>query len=276
MPIRERYQLDQVEGARVGRFNLGINTTFVVYRIGETLIDSGPSNQWSAVRRFVDEQPVNKLILSHHHEDHSGNAGRIAKHCNLLPIAPELGQRKLAQGYQTPLLQKVIWGNPSPVATQTLPEIQYMSDGSQLISVHTPGHAKDLHCFYLPEKGWLFTGDLYISKSLRYLRSDENLNQLITSIRKVLALDFEVIFCAHRGILNRGKQALTEKLNNIIGLCLRAQALQQKGQELDQIVMQLLGPEGMMARLTSNNFCKANLIAEALKVPPASLSAATL
>ena len=132
--------------------------------------------------------------------------------------------------------------------------------------MHTPGHAKDLHCFYLPEKGWLFSGDLYISKSIRYLRADENLEQLILSIRKVLALDFDVMFCPHRGILEHGKQALAEKLDNMLEICARAQQLHHKGQELDQIVTQLLGPEGMMARMTGNNFSKSNLISAALKV----------
>ena len=266
MPIHQRYQLEQVDGARVGLFNAGINFTFIVYRIGDTVIDSGPSNQWSAVRRFIDEQPVNRLLLTHHHEDHSGNASRIAAHCGVVPLAPALGQQKLLRGYRTPLLQKVIWGSPRPVQTNPLPESVQLSDGSDLICIHTPGHAKDLHCFYSPDNGWLFTGDLYISKSVRYLRADENLQQHILSIRKVLALDFDVIFCAHRGILADGKQALSEKLNNMLEICARAQQLHQKGQGLDQIVTQLLGPEGMMARMTRNNFSKTNLIAEALKV----------
>lgn len=267
MPIHQRYQLNDVEGVRVGRFKGGVNTSFIVYRIGEALIDAGPANQWPAVRAFISERPVGKLLLTHHHEDHGGNAARIARHCGMTPFAPVLSQAKLRSGYRTPLVQRVVWGSPRPVETQPLPEFTVLDDGTRLQAIHTPGHAKDLHVFYLPDRGELFSGDLYISKSLRYLRSDERLDQLVDSIRKVLALDFTTLFCPHRGILEDGKPSLAAKLDNILALCGQAQDLHQRGQPVTQIVQELLGPEDLVARLTNYNFSKLNLITEALKVP---------
>ncbi|MBL4666396.1 MAG: MBL fold metallo-hydrolase [Sneathiella sp.] len=266
MPIRNKYTFETVEAVRVGRLNSGINTTFIVYRIGSTLIDAGPANQWGPVKNFISEKPIQQLLLTHHHEDHSGNADRIAKFANIVPLAPELSQRKLKSGYKTPLLQKIIWGSPRPVATAIMPAEVFLEDGTKINPIHTPGHAKDLHCLYLPEKKWLFSGDLYISKSLRYFRSDENLEQLLESIRKVLKLDFDVLFCPHRGIVEEGRQALTAKLHNILALCEKAQTLQARGIETSQIVREILGPEDMMARMTCNNFSKRNMIEEALKV----------
>lgn len=272
MPIRNRYSYGKVDGIRVGRFNLGINTTFIVYRIGETLIDCGPVNQWRPVKAFIDESPVKTLLLSHHHEDHGGNASRVARYCRLVPFAPELGRAKLSRGYRTPLLQKLVWGSPMPVETQPLPQELCLSDGAQLISLHTPGHAKDMHCFYLPRDGWLFSSDLYLSKSIRYLRSDESLEDLIASIRNVLQLDFEILFCPHRGILENGKQALKAKLENTLSLCTEAQRLFQRGEAIPRIVEKLLGPEDMLARLTNYNFSKRNLISEALRVKETMIS----
>ena len=266
MPIRKRYQHEHVEGARVGRFNMGINTTFIVYRMGQTLIDTGPPNQWRAVKKFIEEKPVSQLLLSHHHEDHSGNAQRIAELYNLTPLAPELGQEKLAKAYKTPLLQQIVWGRPLPVDTDTLPNHVELHDGNRLQAIHTPGHAKDLHCFYMPDQGWLFSGDLYISKSLKYLRSDEDLQQLVDSIRKVLKLDFSTLFCPHRGILEDGYSALQTKLDNIISLCQQAQLLHSQGVEFSQILAQTLGPEDMMNTITKGNFCKTNLVKQALTV----------
>jgi glyoxylase-like metal-dependent hydrolase (beta-lactamase superfamily II) len=266
MPIRERYALGKIKGARVGRYNIGINTTFVIYRIDSALVDSGPPNQWRAVRAFINEEPVDTLLLSHHHEDHSGNAARIARKYRLTPYAPELGKKELALGYRIPILQRMVWGSPLPVETQPLPKMLHLADGTQLMTIHTPGHAHDLHCFYLPENGWLFSGDLYISKSIRYLRSDENLSLFIESLRKVLLLEFDVLFCPHRGIVENGKKALAEKLDNILELCGRAQQLRQQGCVVDEIVKKLLGPEDMVACLSNFEFSKANLISEALKV----------
>ena len=190
MPIRERFLFEKVRGARVGRYSFGINTTSIVYRIGEILIDSGPTNQWRAVRAFIREEPARELLLSHHHEDHSGNAARIARHFRLTPLAPDLGREKLTKGYRIPVLQRAIWGSPLPVETQPLPETVFLPDGTELRAIHTPGHAEDLHCFYLPEHGWLFSGDLYLSKSIRYLRADEDLNQLIETGKRFCLLIF--------------------------------------------------------------------------------------
>ena len=49
MAVRNTYDHENgphsVHGFRTGRFDFGINTTFIIYRLGETLIDAGPTNQ---------------------------------------------------------------------------------------------------------------------------------------------------------------------------------------------------------------------------------------
>lgn len=264
--VIERINQEDVSGIRVGRFNLGINTTFVVYRIGHTIIDAGPGNQWREVKGFLDEQPIRQLLISHHHEDHSGNAARIAGHFNLVPMAPALSRDKLMNGFQIPFWQKLIWGSATPVATVDFPDKVVIDSGFELVPVASPGHAKDLHCFHIPERGWMFTGDLYIARSIRYLRSDENLMQLIQSIQRVLNLDFKTIFCPHRGIVKDGKQALKEKLENILILCEQSQDMSKRGIPIPAIVKHLLGKEDITSIVTGYNFSKRNLIKEALKV----------
>jgi glyoxylase-like metal-dependent hydrolase (beta-lactamase superfamily II) len=44
-----------------------------------------------------------------------------------------------------------------------------------MIPVHTPGHAKDHTVFFLPEKGVLFSGDLYLADHIKFFRSDKNM-----------------------------------------------------------------------------------------------------
>lgn len=266
MPVRQTYTFENVTGVKVGRLNQGINTQFIVYRIGDTVIDTGPSNQWSHVKGFLSQQPVNQLLLTHHHEDHSGNAKRIAQLFDLVPKAPELAREKLASGYKTPLLQRIVWGSAIPVETRALESEERLSDDSLVLPVHTPGHAKDLTCFYLPEQGYFFSGDLFIARKLKMLRADENLSQLIDSIKKVLKLDFKTLFCPHGGIVENGKEALSEKLNNILDVCEQAQALKQSGASLEEITKRVLGPEDMIAKLTGGNFCKTNLIQQGLEV----------
>ena len=56
MGVVERFEHQGVEGLRTGRFNLGINTTCILYRIGSTIVDTGPPNKWSTVRRLLCER----------------------------------------------------------------------------------------------------------------------------------------------------------------------------------------------------------------------------
>ena len=270
MPVREQFHFTDgestVTGIRVGRFNAGINTTFIVYRVGDTVIDCGPANQWKAVKSFIEQEPVRQVLITHHHEDHSGNASSISRLTDVVPFAPDLAKAKLAAGYNVPFLQKMIWGGSVPVETASYPEHMSLSDDSPILPVHVPGHAKDLTVFFLPRQKWLFSGDLYITKSLKMFRNDENLTELMGSIRKVLALDFEVLFCPHRGIVEDGRTAMEEKLQNLIWLCSESQKLEGEGLSLAAITRKILGREEMATWLTGYNISRRNLIREALKV----------
>jgi glyoxylase-like metal-dependent hydrolase (beta-lactamase superfamily II) len=134
----------------------------------------------------------------------------------------------------------------------------------QVIAIPTPGHAKDLTCLFLPEQKYLFSGDMYISKSLKYLRADENLSQLIASFRKLIELDVEILFCPHRGIVEQGKKALADKLGNLLALCNNSQRLMQNGLDEEEIVNKLLGPEDGLAKISKFNISKGNLIRQAM------------
>lgn len=274
MSIRNHYRYDNgahtVLGTRVGRFNLGINTTFIVYRIGDTQIDTGPSNQWAEVQQTLQPEwqqtPLRQLLITHHHEDHSGNAARIRQHTGVVPFAPQQARHKLTNGYYTPPLQRLIWGSPQPVDTAPYPEQITLSDGSPVIPVHTPGHAKDLTCFFLPEQKYLFSGDMYIARSLKHFRSDENLQQLIDSLNTLLALDFDILFCPHRGIVEDGYQALKDKRDNLLELCTKAQELARQGIKPRAITRRILGREDMTTLISMGNISRQHLINQALSV----------
>jgi glyoxylase-like metal-dependent hydrolase (beta-lactamase superfamily II) len=275
MAVRNTYDHENgphsVHGFRTGRVFFFLKNTIKNYSLGETLIDAGPSNQWSTIKRVLKPLSIKTLLITHHHEDHSGNANRISTLKKLLPYAPLLGQEKLAKGYPTPLLQKLIWGSPLKVKTQTLPDQLVINEGldcqTTVMAIPTPGHAKDLTCLFFPEQKYLFSGDMYISKSLKYLRSDENLTQLIESLKTLIALDFEILFCPHRGIVKEGKQALQDKRQNLLTLCAKSQELMQQGLTEIDIVVKLLGPEDGLAKLSKFNISKGNLIRQAMRHP---------
>ena len=267
MPIRQRMHVGDVEAVRVGRLQSGINTTFVVYRIGDTLIDAGPSNQWRAVRAFVAEKAPRRLVLTHHHEDHSGNASRVARLYGLKPLAPEMSRDKLRRGYRTPPVQRFVWGPPRPVETDPLPDRIVLPAGDTLMPIHTPGHAKDHHCLFRPEHRALFSGDMFLSRRLTHMRADEDLALLMRSLAELLKLDFELVFCAHRGPAEDGFAAMTEKLAFLKQLCLDARHLHNEGVPENVGTERLLGPEDFLSKLSFGNISKRNLYRQATLVP---------
>ncbi|WP_346839162.1 MBL fold metallo-hydrolase [Microbulbifer sp. SAOS-129_SWC] len=265
MSVLESFSYRDLDACRVGRVDLGVNTSFVVYRLGDTLIDTGPSNQWKFVKPFVQEKPLRQLLLTHHHEDHSGNAGAIHRLTGVQPLAPKATVEILQRGFRIPPIQKFIWGSADLAEAAPLPE--RITIGNEPVTpIFTPGHAKDMTCYLLRERGWLFSADLYIANYLKLLRSDEHIPTLMDSIRRVLQEDFEVILCPHRGVVENGQARLREKYDYLLDLSERAQLLRVEGKDPLEITRQLLGKESAMSVFSGYNFSKRNLIASCLEV----------
>jgi glyoxylase-like metal-dependent hydrolase (beta-lactamase superfamily II) len=263
MPIRETVAFRGIEGARVGRFGLGINTTAIVYRIGPAVIDAGPPNQWPAVRRFLDRQPVGRLFLTHHHEDHAGNAACVARRYGLAPLAPEPSRARLAAGFATPIVQRIVWGRPRPVQTDPLPPIVELEDGTSLVAAPAPGHSDDMTCLLWPDRGVLFAADLYLSRRITHLRTDEDLGAMMRSLETVLGLDFDTVLCAHRGVVEDGPSALQAKLDWLGSLVEDVRGLCQQGVDEREVVRRLLGPEDGLSWVSRLDISKRNLVRQA-------------
>ena len=261
----ERVSLGGVEGIRVGRFPGAINTTVLVYRIGDALIDAGPPNQWRVLRDFVREKPVKRVILTHHHEDHSGNVRPLQREFGLPVSAPAKAVPLLADGYKIHFYRQVVWGKPLPAKVDPIPEAIELGGGLRLLPIFSPGHSPDMTCFLEPNRGWLFSGDLFVAALPRYLRSDEDFPQQVESLRRIIEHEFDTLFCAHRGVVEKGRQAFRRKLEYLESLRGRARALREKGREVRQITRELLGKEDLLSWISGGHFRKSNLIEACLK-----------
>lgn len=142
----------------------------------------------------MQEKPLERVLLTHHHEDHSGNAARIQTEFGAQILAHPTALPELATGWRLRPYQRLFWGRPQRLTAQSVPDVVELADGLRLQTISTPGHAADLICYLEPERGWLFTGDLYIGSRPRYLRQDENLPLQIESLRAILQHDFKTVF----------------------------------------------------------------------------------
>ncbi len=148
---------------------------------------------------------------------------------------------------------------------EILPEEIELEPGRRLRTIPSPGHSRDMTCYLEPERGWLFSGDLYISRSTRHMRADEDLGEQIASLRRIVALDFETVFCSHRGVVRSGKQALQAKLDFLESLCQRVGQLRSEGRSDREITRLLLGRENWLSWATGLHFSKRNLIRACLE-----------
>ncbi|MGH1374167.1 MAG: MBL fold metallo-hydrolase [Cellvibrionaceae bacterium] len=270
MAVLDSFSYHDLDAHRVGRFNLGINTSFICYRLEGTLIDCGPSNQWKYVKPFVEQKPVEQVLLTHHHEDHSGNAASIYQLTGIQPQAPDITIDILKRGFKIPPTQRVIWGSAGTFEARKLHQ-DLTIGGDKVTQIFTPGHAKDMTCYLLEDRGWLFSADLYIANHLKFLRSDEHIPTLLQSTKQALLSNFDTLICPHRGVVENGKNKLQEKYDYIVELSEKAQTLRDRGLDAIAISQTLLGKEGLMSKMSGYNFSKRNLIKSCLEVDLASV-----
>lgn len=260
MPIFENIGFEGIEGIRVGRWNRALNTTCIVYRLGDTIIDTGPANQWEYVKKFIQERDVERVMITHHHEDHSGNGARIQKEIESPIFVPESGRQMMREGFGVSFMQKRTWGKFGPFEAEAIPDEMVLQDGIVLRSIHTPGHSHDMTCFLEPNRGWLFSGDVYIASNTKYFRFDENIHEQIDSLERLLAMDFETLVCSHRGPLPDGKAHLQKKLDYLTEFRSRVLEMRTKGMSITAITRTMLGREDLMSWMSFFLFAKRFIV----------------
>lgn len=257
----ERVEHRGIVGLRCGKFPDRVNGAVFVFRHGSTLIDSGPSNQWPAVRAFAGEAPLELVVASHHHEDHAGNLARLKSELGVSVLAPEESLEILADGFHVPAYRRHVWGpSPEPVEAEPLPERLEIPSGDILEPVLLPGHSHDMTCLLDRRRGVLFSADLYVASKLRYLRYDEDLPLHVDSLRRALELDFDTLLCSHRGVLTDGKELLRRKIDYLESLAERTAPLAGKGLSARQITRRLVGREDLVFYVSRGQYSKIHLI----------------
>lgn len=240
--------------------------TVYAYLVDGVLIDNGPPATAGELVRWLRARPPRLVLNTHYHEDHTGANAALQRAFGVRVLAPAATAARLADFYRLPFYRALVWGQPGNVAVETLPEL--VDTGRYRFRVvPTPGHAPDHVCFFEPEQGWLFSGDLYIHERVLYTRMVEDVWQHIASLRRVLALEPRVLLCSHAGVVDDPRTAITAKIAFWEGLAERARALRDRGVPLKQIRTRLLGREGWMTTISLGDFSKLNMVRSLLRDP---------
>ncbi len=205
------------------------------YAFADLLIDTGPPATAARLVAWARGGPVRRVLLTHHHEDHIGGAAALGEELGLPVFGPAGAVPIFAAGLRMPLYRKVVWGGrPRTFRAEPLEET-VEGERYRLRVIPTPGHAFSHVAFFEEGRRWLFAGDLFVHERVKLLRRIENVGQHLDSLRRVLALEPELLICDHAGVLDDAPGRLARKIQWWEDLAGKARELRDRGLPIDEI-----------------------------------------
>lgn len=212
--------------------------TVFCFVFGRTMVDTGLAHMGPEALELARNHRVERIFLTHHHEDHSGNARRMKDALGAEVLGHDLTRAKMKTRYPILPYQRLVWGRTSPMAVSPLPEAIETELGT-MAAIHTPGHSRDHLCYYLPDLGVVFSGDLYLGDRIKFFRSDEDVMAEVASLKKVASLDFDTLLCSHNPRVKKGRAHILAKLDFLEAFCGGVGALHGKGYTEKEIFREL-------------------------------------
>ncbi|MEL6533980.1 MAG: MBL fold metallo-hydrolase [Bacteroidota bacterium] len=267
MKRTQSFQHGPVQGVGFGYFPFRAPKLMVhAYFVDGLLIDTGQRRMAKEVQAAVGELPVEQMLITHHHEDHTGNLRALRQHFNAPVYASERCLQLMEKPPALSLVQKILFLDRPAARGLTPLEGTLETERYRFQVIPIPGHAPDMIALYEPQQGWLFSADLYVLKRPRYMLREESVAQQIRSMERVLSLDFDQMFCAHNPQLKEGKTKLSAKLQVLKELSAEVIALHEQGYSLRGIRNTLTVKEHWGVRLLSGGLLSAhNIIASIVR-----------
>jgi glyoxylase-like metal-dependent hydrolase (beta-lactamase superfamily II) len=269
MAVRKfNYEFDGVHYYRFSVYRLGSNVqTVYAFTLDGLLIDTAQRYNRDNILKVAHQHNIQKIILTHHHEDHSGNVAYLMNELNIDAFAHPQAVKILGKGYKTSPLAKLINGSVEKAALKPLLETDSIETPNYILQpIYTPGHCNDHYCYYEKNKGWLFSGDLYVADKIKYFGNYESLLTQIESIKKLVALDFDVLFCSHNPKVENGKKRLKNKLQFFEDFAGTVKKYYDQGHTSKQIFSLMNMKENYYYKvLTAGNFTAENMVKSVVK-----------
>jgi glyoxylase-like metal-dependent hydrolase (beta-lactamase superfamily II) len=220
------------------------------------LIDTGCPAVGNAFGKWARTAQLRGVLLTHAHEDHAGNVDRVMALGLPIGAAPDT-LAQVARPGPIGRYRQLVWGTPHPV-----PEVMRVEafEDPALRLIHTPGHSSDHHVVWDEERATVFAGDLYLGIRVRAVRPDEDPRVLATSLRKVLALAPEMLYCGHRGQLPEPIPALVRKAEWLAEMTGRIESLIRAGWSDRAVTREVFGPERAANYVSGGDLSRRNFV----------------
>lgn len=208
------YTHGPVQAFKYGSWPFGKPSMYVhIYFLDGLLIDTGHSNMRKQIVHSLKNLSVDKIFLTHHHEDHTGNAKVLMEQFNCQAYGSTLCSKIMKHPPSISFAQWLTWGKSDPIENIISCDNYIETKQHRFTIIPIPGHAVDMVCLHEENEGWLFSADLWVNDYIRYFMKEESMATQIQSIKRILNLDFELMFCAHQPKFKNAKTELRNKLN---------------------------------------------------------------
>jgi glyoxylase-like metal-dependent hydrolase (beta-lactamase superfamily II) len=253
------------------RLTRGLGFPVSCYLVADVLIDTGFVKTAHLLLDFLRGRKLSAVACTHHHEDHAGACGLVARE-HAVPVYLHLPQLRFSEGLSALRPYRLVyWGRPAPYHPQPMPA-ELKTRGANLQCFPTPGHSAT-HCvFFEPEKNILFSGDLLVAPGAAAILVYENPYQHIDSLRRAAALKPALMLSGHGLELKDPAPLLLAKAEAIEKAAQKATALHRQGRPPKSIVAEVFSNGWLRDRayalLTGGEFSRMNFVRAAVSLQP--------
>jgi glyoxylase-like metal-dependent hydrolase (beta-lactamase superfamily II) len=235
------------------------------YLIDGLLVDTGCAHTAVELARALSGKHISQIINTHSHEDHIGANGLIQRQYDGLeifahPLALSVLENPRKEQPLHPY-RRIMWGWPQPSFGQPVEDGAVIETKKYSLQViYTPGHSPDHLCVCEPNRGWLFTGDLFVGGRDRALRKEYRIWEIITSLKRVAQLPLTKLFPGCARVRENPKQALTDKIEYLEETGEKVLELHQKGKSVSHIARTIFGGAMFIEVFTLGHFTRRALV----------------
>ncbi len=234
--------------------------------VGDTLVDTGLAALAPRVVAIARAAGVRRAVLTHHHEDHTGGAAALAA-AGIEVMASPATCALVSRTLPIRPYQHLVWGRAAPLAATPLGDRLELA-GRPAWVLPAPGHSADQVALWLPDEGWLFSGDVFVAERVKAFRRDEDFAATVATLERLARLPVGALLCAHRPLSSGGAAALAGKVRWLREVEERVRILAGRGADVGEIAarLEIPGTSGL-ALLTFGDVTTRNLVRSILSGP---------
>jgi glyoxylase-like metal-dependent hydrolase (beta-lactamase superfamily II) len=231
------------------------------YLVDGLLIDTGCAHTAGELVATLDGRELDLVVNTHFHEDHVGADRAIIDKFGVPVFAHRDSVPRIGRVAELNPYQEFVWGFPEPAQVSTLGD-EVDTDRFHFEVIEAPGHSIGHVALFERDKGWCFSGDIFITERPKVIRADEDAVGLMESMRMLAALPSErlVLFTSMGKVIEDGRAALLSCADYFQGLLDQARGLQAEGLTPVQIRERIFGEGSSLAGFTGGHFSSDNLV----------------